>query len=609
MQRKHIVLSLLLICIAIICIGCGSSKSSKSNSYDVISEPGFYKDVLMMPNGKFIARHKLTEEEANNIGRVYKVDFNDDKKLEKITAQYSGTPINTEWIDTINNSFTFSIMTVEYQDGYVKYNFKNSRMAPTTGFYDAYSIRYKLSDDKKQHKIAYLYNKQGEQAANALGFAQMLFTYDDKDALIKVGYANLNGERVTTKSKEYETHFKYDKSTHPSEVANYGKDGSLMVDATSIAKYTYKFDEQGRITEVRHFGSDESLKERNISNTQLLNFDILNLSAGAITKYTYNEKGDYPTKISFYGKDEQPMGIKDWGDIASLSLNYTDKEELSEIATFGTDDTPKPLDKKNLGDNVVKARFAYDSNGNLSTTTFYGKDDNMVVAEKLNAAEIHRKYDEKRRLSEIAYFGTASDAINIQLAGQTFHREVREYNDDDEITQYIYFDKDGKEVAKKQTPIKADDNNASANNSNNNSSNTVPRQTGALNSNDLSLGNVTIGDTIDKVRATMGGPGRVTTEDGQTHWKYNDVDLTIVDGKVATIISSTSAASTPRGFHEGSLISSVWQTYGNNYRYETYANLKLYEYPITSKDGAPCLLRFAVKNGENTVYYVSMRKI
>ncbi len=135
------------------------------------------------------------------------------------------------------------------------------------------------------------------------------------------------------------------------------------------------------------------------------------------------------------------------------------------------------------------------------------------------------------------------------------------------------------------------------------------KTSGPLNGMDLSLGNITIGDTTEKVRSVMGSPGRIVTENGQVHWKYNDIDVIVYENRVSEIISSTSAASTPRGFHEGSRISDVWQTYGNNYRHEKYGNLDLYEYPITSNDGVPCLLRFAVRQGENTVNYVSMRKL
>ena len=456
MRKFHVLFVVAILCLSVVFTGCGSNSSSKLSDYETITSSGFYKDVRMQPNGEFIAKQKINEAESETSGVVYKVDFNSDKKLEKITSMYGGTPITTLWKDTADRSYNLSTVTVEYQDGYEKYNFKNSRMAPCKGFYDVYSIRFKLSDDKKQHKVAYMYNKNGEQAVNNLGFAQMLFVYDDKDNLVKVGYANINGERIVTTNKEYETRFKYDKSKRPIEVANYGKDESLMVDATGIAKTTYKLDESGRVVEARHFGADESLKERNLSKTHIDDVDIVNMSAGAITKYTYSGDNLSPDKISFYGKDEQALGIKSSGNIATYKFKYSDKGDLTEVSTYGTDDSPLPLDKENIGDNVVKVGFSYDNSGNLTKFIFYGKDDNMVVASKLNAAECHMKYDDKRRRIEEAYFGTGGDAININDEGKTFHRKVYEYNDDDEVTQYIYYDKDGKEVAKVTPPPSGD---------------------------------------------------------------------------------------------------------------------------------------------------------
>lgn len=457
-RKMHRVLLLLsLFCFGLLVVGCGGAGGigggGTQTGFDVIKEAGYYQEVIMQPNGEFLARYKVVDAEAASAGQVYKVDFNGDKKIEKITAMYGGNAINTQWKDTVDRGFNFAAVTMEYQDGYVKYNFKNSRMAATKGYYDAYAIRYKIDEEKKTNKVAYFYNKQGEQANTSLGCAQMLFSYDNSGALIKVGYANTNGERVTTTHKDYETRFKYDKGKKPIEVANYGKDDSLMVDATGIAKTVYKTDDKGRVIEARHFGSDEALKEKNAPKLDVDRV-LTAISAGAITKYTYDGDNMMPVKIAFYGKDEQPLGIKSWGNIASYKFKYTKNRNISEVSTYGADDTPIAIDRDTLGDNVVKLIMTYDDFGNLIKISFYGKDDNMVVASKLNAAECRRKYDDKRRHTEDAYFGTGEDAINVNEGGRTYHRIVREYNDDDELTLNIYYDKDGNEVAR-ETPAES----------------------------------------------------------------------------------------------------------------------------------------------------------
>lgn len=452
-MHRWFLLVLSLLCLGM--TGCGGpvsigGSSSMATGFEPLKEPGYYQEVIMQPNGEFLARYKIDDAQAASAGQIYKVDFNGDKKLEKITAVYGGNAINAAWRDTVDRGFDFAAVTIEYQDGYVKYNFKNARMAATPGYYGAYAIRYKIDEEKKKSKVAYFYNKQGEQFSTGLGCAQLLFTYDDKGALIKVGYANTNGERVTTTHKDYETRFKYDSGKKPIEIANYGKDDSLMVDVTGIAKTTYKMDDKGRVTEARHFGSDESLKEKNTPKLQADSV-LTAISAGAITKYTYDGDNMMPSKIAFYGKDEQPLGIKAWGNIASYKLKYTKERNVAEISTYGTDDAPVPLDRDIIGDNVVKLIMSYDNHGNLIKISFYGKDDNMIIASKLNAAESRRKYDDKRRNTEDAYFGTGGDAINVNEGGRVYHRIVREYNDDDELTLNIYYDKDGNEVAR-ETP-------------------------------------------------------------------------------------------------------------------------------------------------------------
>lgn len=455
---KKIIAILGLFVILLSLTGCSGDKNEPKESshnrgaatYSLLKTGGYYSDLRMQPNGEFFVGPKLDEKTAKNGGIVFKVDMNSDGKLEKITAMYGGIPINIFWRDTLNNCYSFSAITVEHQDGYDKYIFKNARMASTKGFYGAYSVRYRI-DEKKKHKVAYFYNKQAEQANTLLGFAQMIFTYDDSGNLSKVGYANTNGDRVTTVLKHYETRFKYDKDRNwlPIEVSNYGKDESLMVDSSSIAKTTYKYDDKGRLIEARHFGADESLKEKNTTKLLLEDKIINYLSAGAITKYTYDSDKYQPKKIAFYGKDEQPIGIKNWDNIASFQFTYTDKGLIASISSFGTDDLARPILKDDFGDNVVKIVYEYDAQGNNTVAKLYGKDDIMVVGSKLNAAACKIKYDDKRRLTERAYFGTGDDAIEINKNSYVYHRAVLEYNDDDELTKVIYYNKADQEVGQK----------------------------------------------------------------------------------------------------------------------------------------------------------------
>ena len=202
MCKKIIFLALLCLTSILLLSGCSGGSDEL--------QAGYYGQMVMQPNGNFIGKDKIDDKKAATSGLVYKVEMNEQKKLSKITAMYNERPIDIGWFDTRHYQYSnFAVVALEYQDGYVKYNFKDASMQPVTGYYGAYSLRYKLNE-KQIPTIAYCYDKDGEQKENADGFAQMLFTYDDTGALIKVGYANSSGERVTTTWKEYEIKFKYD---------------------------------------------------------------------------------------------------------------------------------------------------------------------------------------------------------------------------------------------------------------------------------------------------------------------------------------------------------------------------------------------------------------
>jgi|GEM_PF-1910174 len=452
MTKNFLAKTLLILFCVIFTAGCGSDSANEGSQsvsleFKPLESPGYYGNLKMLPNGNFYVRNKLTDAQVQNAGVVYNVEFNEENKLGKITAMQGGTPISIAWQDTLGNEFTFSAVTVEYTGTQKRYNFRNSRMAATAGYYDAYTIGYKVGDNEKNPHVAFLYDKEGNQSDRGNGYSQMFFTYDDKGNLIKIAFADDGGNRVTNNSGEYEIQIKYDKRFNvPTEISNVGKDGSLKVASSGIAKTTYKLDDKGRTIEVRHFGADEMLKDKNINVLFELNKSLTSSSAGAITRYTYEGNTDRVTKISFLGKDEQAEGIKNWGNISALEFTYTPEGWISSIASFATDDSPIAIDKNFFGDNVVKVEFERDDAGNLSKMVFYGKEDNLVTASTLGAAECRYKYDEKRRQTGEEYYGTGGEKIEITDKGIKYHGITKEYNDDDEITLLIYYDKNANEV-------------------------------------------------------------------------------------------------------------------------------------------------------------------
>ena len=131
---------------------------------------------------------------------------------------------------------------------------------------------------------------------------------------------------------------------------------------------------------------------------------------------------------------------------------------------------------------------------------------------------------------------------------------------------------------------------------------------GALDSRDLSLGTLAIDDNADKVNAELGRPSEVKTDsDGAKRMIFKDMEVVVHQGKISALVSNSSTFATPRGIHEGSTLQEVFDKYGTNYSKTVYDSQTLYEYKITSADGHPCWLRFAVNNSDNKVAYISER--
>lgn len=128
-----------------------------------------------------------------------------------------------------------------------------------------------------------------------------------------------------------------------------------------------------------------------------------------------------------------------------------------------------------------------------------------------------------------------------------------------------------------------------------------------LNANDLSLGGLSIDDRAGKIQTVLGDPKSVTTDsDGAKRLHFNDMEVVVRNGKISALVSLSSTFSTPRGIHEGSSLDEVLAQYGDYHQKISYDGMMLYEYLITSFDGTPCYLRFAI-NESGRVTYISER--
>lgn len=126
---------------------------------------------------------------------------------------------------------------------------------------------------------------------------------------------------------------------------------------------------------------------------------------------------------------------------------------------------------------------------------------------------------------------------------------------------------------------------------------------------DLSLGALSIDDRVEKVSEEYGNPSTVKTDsDGAKRMTFRDIEVVVRQGKISALVSQSANVTTARGIHEGSSAQEVFDRYGTDYSKTTVGEQILYEYKITSTDGHPCWLRFAV-NPNGKVAYISERFI
>ena len=420
-KRYLAVWGFLVLLLSFALFGCGANNkkgntttnsNTGASSYDFVpvKEAGYYADLRVMPNGEFLVRGKFKDEEADKSGLVYKVEMNDSKQVNQITSIYKGKPINSEWRDTLNDTYIFAAVTIEYQEDYKKYVFQGEDMSICRGLYGANWIRYKYDEKRKNYIIAYLYDNKEEQQGGR--YSQIWIEYGDRGQIAKLSYFNKNGERVSNNNKHYETRLKYDESkasVFPIEVANYGQDGSLIPDNYGIAKTVYVYDVKSRLTEVRYFGPDESLGFKKYRGTgDLWDFTSISYTYGAITKYVYADDGIMPVKKLFLGKEGQPMAVNGNYPCAAIVYTYTNEGRIASKSLLGTDDMPC-TGKWSEASKIV---YGYDDNGNLESVSFYGKDNNRVTTDKTRPVSIIKyKYDDNHRKIETSYFGTDGNPV------------------------------------------------------------------------------------------------------------------------------------------------------------------------------------------------------
>lgn len=125
---------------------------------------------------------------------------------------------------------------------------------------------------------------------------------------------------------------------------------------------------------------------------------------------------------------------------------------------------------------------------------------------------------------------------------------------------------------------------------------------------ELSLNGVYLGQIWDEAKDGLGRELSTSdSKDGAVHHKFTDMDVVVKDNKVIMLTSSSPAAQSKRGIHQGSSFDDVVNAYGDDYQASEYGAQIHYEYTFKTDDGKTGILRFAVNKNSQAVEYISVR--
>ena len=126
---------------------------------------------------------------------------------------------------------------------------------------------------------------------------------------------------------------------------------------------------------------------------------------------------------------------------------------------------------------------------------------------------------------------------------------------------------------------------------------------------DLSLGGLDLGDKKSDIeKAKLGKENDTKEESGFVFHYYDDVQVATDGDEVVGLKSVSDRLATKRGIHQGDSLADVKKAYGSDFQKSAGEDgMTYYEYAFQTDDGEEGLLRFAVRNSDQKVGYISAR--
>lgn len=126
---------------------------------------------------------------------------------------------------------------------------------------------------------------------------------------------------------------------------------------------------------------------------------------------------------------------------------------------------------------------------------------------------------------------------------------------------------------------------------------------------DLSLGGLDLGDKKSDIeKAKLGKENDTKEESGFVFHYYDDVQVATDGDEVVGLKSVSDRLATKRGIHQGDSLADVKKAYGSDFQKSAGEDgMTYYEYAFQTDAGEEGLLRFAVRNSDQKVGYISAR--
>lgn len=126
---------------------------------------------------------------------------------------------------------------------------------------------------------------------------------------------------------------------------------------------------------------------------------------------------------------------------------------------------------------------------------------------------------------------------------------------------------------------------------------------------DLSLGGLDLGDKKSDIeKAKLGKENDTKEESSLVFHYYDDVQVATDGDEVVGLKSVSDRLATKRGIHQGDSLADVKKAYGSDFQKSAGEDgMTYYEYAFQTDAGEEGLLRFAIRNSDQKVGYISAR--